>query len=240
MATNINVMEDRRVNIFDRRSHEERRETERSKLALGVTASGSFVEMAGGIGACVLAIIGLTGFIPGLMMAIATITIGASLFLKGLATTAGYSRIFQQASSSAQPVDFSGGLSAEIVAGIAGTVLGILALLNISPTILLPCAVITLGAGLFFSSGANARLNELRMGHQPNPRYERVMQEAVKTTAGAQMLVGLAVSVLGILALIGTSPVLLTLVAILCLGATELLSGSAVGGKLLAMVKSHA
>jgi len=46
---------------------------------------------------------------------------------------------------------------------------------------------------------------------------------------GAQLLVGLAAVVLGILALLGNSPMLLTLVALLCLGCMELLSGTVLG-----------
>jgi hypothetical protein len=46
---------------------------------------------------------------------------------------------------------------------------------------------------------------------------------------GAQLLVGLAAVVLGILALLGHSPLILTLVALLCVGCMELLSGSVLG-----------
>ena len=51
-----------------------------------------------------------------------------------------------------------------------------------------------------------------------------------------EVFAGLGASVLGILALVGMAPVVLTLVAMLSLGATVLLSGTSLGGKMLNMV----
>ncbi len=235
------VMEDRRINILDRRTHHDRRESNLKEDVLEAPAGGSFVEFAGGLGAAVLAIAGLAGIASSLMVAVATIAVGASMLIKGLATGTKYSEIMQQVGGNElHSLEFGGGLSGEIIAGLAGLVLGILSLLGINPTALLPCAAIVLGTGLFFSAGASARLNDLRISHQAYSRIQRILAEMVNASADSQMLVGLGAIVLGILALVGVTPVPLTLVAMLSLAIMELLSGSVVGAKLMAMVKGRA
>jgi hypothetical protein len=54
---------------------------------------------------------------------------------------------------------------------------------------------------------------------------------------GTQVLVGLAAGVLGILALIGIAPTVLVLVGLLAIGASLILSGSAVGTRLISMFR---
>jgi hypothetical protein len=64
----------------------------------------------------------------------------------------------------------------------------------------------------------------------------RVASEMVSASTGAQFLVGLAALVLGIIALAGAYTPTLALVAFLCLGIVVLLSGTAVAGKMAAML----
>ena len=235
---NVNVMEERRTHGEERRSNEERRIALPGKHMLEALAGGSFVEMAGGIGAVVLTILGLAGIAPVLLTAIATISIGAAILVKGITVSAEYVKIAREIGGTRiEAAEFSGGLSGEILAGIAGTALGILSLLNVSPMVLLPIAAIVLGAGLVFSSGANARLNDLRVGQLPrNPTYQKVLNEVVRATIGSQILTGLGVGILGILALTGLTPVILTLVAMLSLGTMVLFSESSLGVKMLSMI----
>jgi hypothetical protein len=56
-------------------------------------------------------------------------------------------------------------------------------------------------------------------------------------SAGVQLLTGLSAGVLGILAVAGENPVLLTLVALLLLGITVLLSGSALSGLVMSFMR---
>lgn len=234
---NIATFEEKRVNLADRRSHEERRTALQGKAVLEAIAGGAFAETAGGIGAVVLTILGLAGIAPVLLTAIATIAIGAVMLIKGFAVSAEYTKVAHAVvSDKVETAELSGGLSGEIMAGMAAVVLGILSLLTVSPLVLLPSAAIVLGVGLGLGSGADARINSLRAGEQESRWFQRMLNEMVSASIGAEILVGLGATVLGILALVGLAPVVLTLVAMLSLGTTVLLSGTSLGGKMLNMV----
>ena len=58
-------------------------------------------------------------------------------------------------------------------------------------------------------------------------------------SAGAEVLVGGGAVVLGIIALVGTIPLTLTLVALLAMGASTLMTGTAVAGKFGGMCLHH-
>jgi hypothetical protein len=94
----------------------------------------------------------------------------------------------------------SRGLTAEFLAGIAGIVLGLLALLRIVPMTLLLVAVITYGGTLMLTSGESLWLNSLVA--KDNAIMRQLMHCMSVAAAGAQVLAGLAALVLGILALV--------------------------------------
>jgi len=237
LMENVSTMEERRINPVDRRSRGERRNILPSKEVLEIVAGGEFAESAGGIAAVVLTILGLTGIAPVLLTSIATISIGAVMLIKGATVSAEYFKVAQAAASNnVERAELGGGLSGEILAAIAAVVLGILSLLSIIPMILLPIAAIVLGVGLALSSGADVRLNYLRVGQQENRWYQKVLSDMVGASIGAQVLAGLGAAVLGILALVGMAPVILTLVSMLLIGTSVLLSGTSLGGKMLNMV----
>jgi hypothetical protein len=212
----------------------------------GKAAPSMLFEAIAGVGAIVLAILGLTRILPHYMAAIGTIVVGAAL-VEGSALGVRSRRVSMP---SGQP-------SAEVLAGAAGVVLGVLALLGMSELVLLPVAVIVFGAALLiagFSAPLAASVAvrrresavsdaELELpGMRPDDSIARALDPAeasARTTpleqlieappTGAQLLVGLAALVLGILALLGHSPMILTLVALLCVGCMELLSGAVLG-----------
>jgi len=202
-------------------------------------ASGSVAEIIGGLAAIVLTILGLAHVAPTLMLPVATITIGVALVFEGGSIAAEYSRIVSKTTeNSVQTVEMGGGMTAEMVAGIAGIVLGILALLGLNSLTLSASAVIVYGAALTLSSGMTSRLNDLKIevsGVQHSAR--RVAHEAVTAAAGTQVLVGLASGVLGILALVGIAPTVMVLVGLLTVGTSLLLSGGAVGGRLISLFR---
>ncbi len=167
-------------------------------------AGGSAIEAIGGIAAIVLAIIGLAGLIPGDLAAIAAIVIGASLLLQGGAVMSSLRHLEAGAG-------VGGAMSAESLGGIAAIVLGILALLGISPGILLSAAVLTLGAALLLGAGALP------------------FAGGGSAFAGGQAFIGIGAVVLGILAVVGIAQVTLQLVAFLVLGCGVFFAGSAVG-----------
>jgi hypothetical protein len=198
---------------------------------------GSIVEAIAGVGAVVLAIIGLLGALPVTLASIATIALGAALLLEGGAiATRLYATLDREGGQ--VPSELSGGLGAESLAGIAALALGILALVGIDSFICLQAAVIVLGAGLLFSGAAIWRVNYPRLGgYTSNESAGYAAREAIQAASGAHSLVGIGVIVLGILALLGMSPMTLVLVAVLSIGGATVLSGAAIGGRFLAPLR---
>jgi hypothetical protein len=88
------------------------------------------------------------------------------------------------------------------------------------------------------AEGTATRLNCLVIdGHGLPDMTRRVAREAVFAAASVQVLVGLAGGILGLLALLGIYPMVLALVAMLSLGASVLLSGAAISGKVLGILR---
>lgn len=207
---------------------------EEHRLAAALT-TGSTSEAVGGAAAIVLTILGLAGIQAAYMMPIAAIAIGGALVVVGAAVMADYSDVFAEiAATRGEKVELGGGVTAEFLGGAAGIVLGILALIGLAPVTLSAIAVIVFGGALLLGSGATARLRDLKLnGGAAHARAEQLAREATLTASGAQVLVALASIALGILALTGIQPTTLILVALLALGASIVLSGSAVTTKLL-------
>jgi len=198
-------------------------------------AGGSMSETIGGAGACVLAIVGLSGLLPGYLAAIATVAAGAALFLEGGAILSRYSQLLRETMEHhGSTAAFEGGMSAESVGGLAVVALGILALVGVAPLMLMSIALIVLGGALLFGSATTSRLNALRISTGLSvPETHPIAREAVSAAAGAQVLIGIGVIVLGILAVVGVDPLKLVLVGLLAGGSAVLLSGSAISGKMV-------
>ena len=84
-------------------------------------------------------------------------------------------------------------MTAEVLSGAAGIVLGILALLGIASMTLLSVAAIVFGAALLLGAGATASLNCLIVEHHYRAHEvgRRVAGTMVSGATGAQVLVGL-------------------------------------------------
>lgn len=198
---------------------------------------GSTTEAVGGTGALVLAILGLAGVVPHFMLSIAAIALGAAILTEGASVAAQYNRILRNSvDDTVDAAELGGGLSGEAIAGVTSIVLGILALLGLSPVLLSAVAVIVLGAGLMMGTGVNARLNDLKLElSQQHETAKRAAQEAMVGANSAQLLVGGGAVVLGILSIVGIAPMTLGLVAMLAMGASVLLSGGAVTARILTL-----
>jgi hypothetical protein len=197
---------------------------------------GSVAEGVVGASAATLAVIALTGVAPGILLAVATIAAGSALMLQGGAIAGRLSAMLDESfKKRAQGLDL-GGMTAEFLGGVTGIVLGILALLGIHPLILPPAAAIVLGSALIMGSGISARLNMLIIeGVEPDGFARQVARQAITAAAGVRALIGVGAVVLGILGLSGVNPVVVSLVAILAVGVSDLLSGTAVAGRLVSM-----
>jgi hypothetical protein len=133
------------------------------------------------------------------------------------------------------------GTSAEILGGIAGIVLGILALIGLVPMTLLSVSVIVFGGTLLFGSPAvyDVGTAEPKRGTTTDYIAREIAGPAgaqarlAAGAAGAQALIGIGSVTLGILALIGMAPQTLVLAAILAIGTSALLSGGALTAKMM-------
>lgn len=203
-----------------------------------VTSVGSTVEALGGAAGIVLAIIGLASIQPEYMLAIAAIVIGATLVAQSALTASEYSEIFAKTGGGKWiRAGFEGELGAQAMAGAAAIVLGVLAILGVHAMVLGSVAAIVLGTGFLLGSGVSSRLNavdlELSGVHEVAKKVARV---ASSGSIGAQVLVGLAAIILGILGIVGFNTEILVLIALLILGASALLSGAALSGKMASML----
>ncbi len=188
-----------------------------------------------GIGAIILAIVGLFAIMPLYMAGIATIAIGVAFFIDGFVSIAKYRTVPVEVSQRPfEIIQLGWGTTAEFFGGAAGIVLGILALMNIYPLVLVPTAALIYGITLIFSSSMLARLNETRIEQQPQEERQRIVErEAVVVTADIQIFVGLAALVLGILSLLGMYPLVLSLVALLAVAFSDLFSGTTLIGRMV-------
>jgi hypothetical protein len=66
-----------------------------------------------------------------------------------------------------------------------------------------------------------------------------VAQEALSAASFTQVVVGMGAVILGVLAVIGISPMILSLVAMLAVGGSAVLSGGALFGRIWGMNRHH-
>jgi hypothetical protein len=194
------------------------------------TSAESLPELIAGLAVVVLTILGLAGVSPTFLVEIATIVFGVGLLLYGGAVVSQISRLLAHSTYQDGTSDVAGGWSIILLAGAAGIILGILALLNVSSIQLVAIAVIAFGAGLLISSTASMRLRVLLVASgSPDSTIERLARNTAADTAGLQTMAGLAAIVLGILALSGFVPITLVLIALLSLGSITTLTSAFIG-----------
>jgi hypothetical protein len=212
-------------------------EPERQR-SIKVVAGGSITEAICGAATAVLAIIGLTGTMPGYMASVATIAFGVALVAQGGAVAARHSHLLREATPLewGAHTEVGGGIGAEMLAGGAGVVLGILGLLGIGTGTLIPIAVIVFGGALLLGSSAGVDVGGVAAGG-PGSTFAHVAHQATVAASGGQVLLGIAAIVLGIIALVGFDPLLITLVALLVVGASVLLSGAAVSSRMASVLR---
>ena len=219
-----------------------RSEVATDKRAMEATGAGATAEAVGAVGAIILAIIGLTGALSEAMMSVATIVLGAAVLLDAGTVSARYNRLVSDAWGSERLVraEVGGGISAGAIAGIAGIVLGILALLGFDAILLCSVALIAFGVALLFGSAARSRfasLSTVRPGIAPGATSHSAIDESIRFSAGGEVLIGVGAVVLGILALLGVQPLTLVLVGFLSVGSAIMLSGSALGARVFNLMR---
>jgi hypothetical protein len=201
---------------------------------------GGFADALGGIATIVLAIIGLTGVHPEVLVSIATIVFGAALLVQAGAMLSEFAQI--ETMPEANVAAGGGGLSSLFLVGVTGIVLGVLALLGLHAMILTSIAVIAFGAALVLSSSAvwqllTSRSVAVRFQSRA-PMVRLIASEVAAGSAGVQAMTGLAVIVLGILAVCGVFSEAMTLIALLVAGASLVLTGSTLGGTMIGFMRT--
>ena len=148
------------------------------------------VEAIGGVAALVLGILGLTGTIPGILAACAAMALGVALAIQGGGMAARYEEIAAVDPQTSEKIELVGGTGEEILGGVAGAVLGLLALVGIAPAILLACASIVFGAALLLGSASETSAkNYLSRAVASTPRNEQII---LQSAAGAEVLAGVS------------------------------------------------
>lgn len=212
-----------------------------STTVAGETAGyGGFADALGGIATIVLAIIALSGVESGALLSIATIVFGAALLIQGGAMLTEFAQIEVPPESGA--VSGGGGLASLFMVGVAGIVLGVLALLGVRSMMLDSVAVIAFGAALVVSASAVWQLltsRSVAMRFQSRNTMLRVVaSEVAAGSTGVQAMAGLAAIVLGILAVAGVYSMALTLVALLVAGAAIVMTGGSLSGTMIGFMRS--
>ena len=171
-------------------------------------------------------------------MAIATVVFGAALLIQGGAMLTEFA-LFEATPEEAPAT--GGGLSALFLVGFAGIILGVLALLGVHAPMLTAISAIAFGAALVISSSAvwqllTSRSVEARFRAR-SPMLRVMASEVAAGSAGLQAMAGLAVIVLGILAVAGIFTGVLTLIAFLVAGAAIVLTGSTLSGTMTGFMR---
>jgi hypothetical protein len=209
-----------------------------STTSTEVASYGGFLDALGGIATIVLAIIGLAGVKSVDLLSIATVVFGAALLIQGGAMLSEYAGIeVGEAGTSTG----GGGLASLFGVGVAGIVLGVLALLGVRAPILTSVAAIAFGGALIISASSVWALLTSRSVaarfETRNTMLQRVAAEIAAGSSGVQAMAGLAVIVLGILAVSGIYTEELALVALLVAGAAVVMTGSTLSGTMIGFMR---
>ncbi|MEJ2668513.1 MAG: hypothetical protein P8Z81_15690 [Deinococcales bacterium] len=185
--------------------------------------------IAVGAAAAVLGILGLAGVLPAVLAEVAVVLVGAS-FIAAQGNAAGR---YEPALSTAErqqlrALPLAGDVTSEFVGGLAGALMGLLALLGVASTSLLAIAIIVLGAVAIMSGRSHDRVAAMLIETtDASPRVKAIAREAAGASTGALLLIGMGAVALGILALvITTNGLSLVLVASLGLGFGVLLEAA--------------
>jgi len=212
---------------------------QRKTTSLETIAGGNTAEALLGAAIVVLIILSLLSILPMTLLSISVIAAGVGLLFQGAAITGKYSQLLSiQETGNLQNLNLQNNTSVEMFTGCAGIALGILSLLGLAPELLTAISAIVLGCGLAISSKSVSRLNRIKIMYSgADKNAQHIARGAVEGAATAHILIGLGAIVLGILSIIGISPSVLTMVALLAIGVATLLSGMAVGGKAFSSIR---
>ena len=206
-------------------------EAGREELFGRVTASDMGVtvdETAAGLALIALGIVALAGIYPGLLTSVAAVVAGVALVFISLALTKDFSDALAISGRGLVTSEAGGGLGAGTAAGVAGIVLGILAILDIARPTLVAIALIVFGAAVFLNFIMASQTRALRMTRgSMAPESAKLASSAAASTELTAVLAGVALVVLGIVALCGVRSEILIACAFLAFGGYLFLKATA-------------
>jgi hypothetical protein len=167
------------------------------------------------------------------MAGIATFALGIAVLAQGLAIVSRWKDAMRRIQGTrVKERELAGGISTEVFAGMVGVVLGIVGLSGVHPLIVYPVALIVFGGALLLGGAAQPDL--VYLSPDKNPKFARLTHDAIQTSGGIMVLVGIAGAVLGILGLLQVGPILtLTLVGMLAIAAALVFAGGVLTARLL-------
>lgn len=191
---------------------EERRERLYMMRCIG---AGSTTKWIAGAGTITLSIIALAGVEPAVLVPVAFIGLGVAIFIEALSIGFAY--------RSQQIAHVSRTAAMELVVGAGAAVLGLLSLVYAVPGYLLPIAVLGIATSVLLGWKSNARLREFV---PPRSREHGASRDAMTLGSAIEILAAILAIPLGIIALAGVVPLVLTAVAVLSLGFGAFVSGA--------------
>ena len=198
---------------------------------------GLLTEGAAGIAVIVLSIIALAGTSPGALASIVTIVIGVGLMVQAFNSAAEVSKA--TAANTVGIPDLGGDVMVDLLCGITGIVLGILALVGIHPEYLVPSALIVFGGALLLGGAISMRPRSAQRA-TAGGETQVVSYQSSAAAGGMEILVGIAAIVLGILSLIFVGSGVLVLVGFLAVGAALLMVSATFSGTVMRLFTATA
>ena len=191
---------------------------------MGLLASGATVASMWGLGALVLAIVGLSGVFAAQILPVTVIVLGLAMLGLG-ATAATWVRMFRfsKHQGSRRRIGVLVGVASAVIAGLVGVVLGILNLVFLGALQFGAVAIIVMGAGLLLHSEVMRRVSQFAnhvIYHEAEARQPGgpFAMNALSLAPLRDFIVGLGAVILGILAVMSFAPVVLAFVALLTMG----------------------
>jgi len=197
--------------------------------------SSGGLETLAGVGAAVMAILGLVDIIPETFAALATIAIGAGFIVRGAGLAAKVSELARVNADSEDQAIVRGELGIETLVGIAGVALGVVALFDVDRITLTSAALIAFGGALLIGGGVSEKVDYLLQGYE-----HRTASMLVDLGAGGETLIGIAAIALGVLTLVGvTTEYTLVLAGQIAVGAGMAMQTSPLLARMFAAPRSR-
>ncbi|HEU0156568.1 MAG TPA: hypothetical protein VFQ82_10900 [Stellaceae bacterium] len=205
--------------------------------ASDVEPVGLVSEGVAGIAAIVLAVIALAGVSSGILASIVTIIIGVGLMVQAFNSAAEASRM---APAGVSGTEVSGEVMVDCLTGIAGIILGVLALVGINAAHLVPAAVIVFGGALMLSGALELRPVRTTTAATTAGPVQIASYRGSTAAGGMEILIGIAAIVLGVLSLIFMASWILVLVGFIAIGAAMLMVSATFGGAVMRLFTTTA